>query len=90
MPHIIIPNVSESALKRIGEPALNNLVFHLGLAEMPSYWKAACSPEIIIEAGYLDKAQINWWRDLFLKGMGQFFYENKIDWRGKDFFKNIG
>ncbi len=63
------------------EKVLNNFVFHLGLMEIPSYWKATCSPEIIVEAGSLGREQIQWWRDLIIKGMGQFFYENKIDWR---------
>jgi len=86
-PEIIIKNIPESRLKRIGEKAINNFVFHLGLIEMLSYWKATCSPEIFIGAGYLDKEQIKWWQDLIIKGMGQFFYENKIDWRSANFLK---
>ena len=64
---------------------IENLIFHIGLIEMISYWKATCSPIIEIQAGYLNKEQINWWKNLIINGMGQFFYENKIDWRGKDF-----
>lgn len=66
---------------------LDNLIFHLGLIEIPSYWKAVCSPIIEIKAGYLNKEQIKWWKKLFIEGMGQFYYENKIDWRPKDFLK---
>ena len=58
---------------------LENLIFHLGMMEIPSYWKATCSPEIVVEAGFLNKEQIAWWKDLILKGMGEFFYQNKID-----------
>ena len=57
---------------------LENLIFHLGLIEMISYWKASCSPIIEIKAGYLNKEQIKWWQELIIKGMGQFFFENKI------------
>jgi 7-cyano-7-deazaguanine synthase in queuosine biosynthesis len=64
-----------------------NLIFHLGLIEMISYWKATCSPEIEIKAGFLNKEQINWWKELIFKGMGQFFYENKIDFRKPNFLK---
>ncbi|MDO8663274.1 MAG: hypothetical protein Q7K28_00320 [Candidatus Wildermuthbacteria bacterium] len=53
--------------------------------EIPSYWKATCSREIEIRAGYLNKKQTDWWKDLMIKGMGQFYYENKIDWRKKEF-----
>ncbi|MDP3990710.1 MAG: hypothetical protein Q8P63_00150 [Candidatus Nealsonbacteria bacterium] len=99
-PKIIIKNINKARLKKIGLPVgtssrrsragarvLNNFVFHLGLMEMPSYWKAACPPDIVIEAGYLTKEQILWWKNLFIKGMGQFFYENKIDWRKPDFLR---
>jgi len=88
-PEITIKNTEKAMVKKIGKQALNNFVFHLGLMEIPSYWKATCSPEIIIRAGYLNKEQIKWWRDLIIKGMGQFFYENKIDWRAPDFLKII-
>ena len=78
-PQIIIKNIPKSKID------LDNFIFHLGLMEIPSYWKATCSPEIIIKAGYLNKEQIKWWKDLIMKGMGQFFYENKIDWRVPNF-----
>ena len=84
-PKIIIKNVSESLVRKIGERALNNFIFHLGLIEIPTYWKATCSPEIVVKAGPLNKEQIKWWKDLIIKGMGQFFYENKIDWRPSNF-----
>lgn len=86
-PQIIIKNINKKILAKIGKNALCNLVFHLGLIEMPSYWKTTCSPEIEIKAGYLDKKQTKWWKELFISGMGQFYYENKIDWRKKDFLK---
>ncbi len=71
----------------IGNSVLDNLVFHLGLIEVLSYWKATCSPEILIKAGSLNKEQIKWWKDLIIKGMGQFFYENKIDFLKPNFLK---
>jgi len=86
-PELIIRNIPKSRLKKIGDRVLNNFVFHLGLMEIPTYWKATCSKEIIIKAGYLNKEQIQWWHDLLIKGMGQFFYENKIDYRGPEFLK---
>ena len=84
-PEISILNIPEPRLGKIGGRALQNFAFHCGLSEMTSYWKTACSPEIVIEAGYLNKEQIRWWKDLFIRGMGQFFYENKIDFRAPKF-----
>ena len=57
---------------------LHMMVFSLGLCEMPSYWKATCSPSIIIECGSLDKDQIAWVKKLMLNGLGEFFYTNGI------------
>lgn len=70
-PKLIIKNIK--AKKDIA-----NLVFNLGMIEMFSYWKAVCSPKILIKCGYLDSYQKKWWKKLLLKGMGQFYYENKL------------
>ncbi|MCK4520406.1 hypothetical protein KAT95_00875 [Candidatus Parcubacteria bacterium] len=86
-PEIIIRNIDKKRLNQIGDKVLDNLVFHLGLMEIPSYWKATCSPIIEIKAGYLNKDQIKWWKDFILNGMGQFFYENQIDFTKPDFIK---
>lgn len=88
-PEIIIKNIDKKRLETIGDCVINNLVFHIGLIEIPSYWKATCSPEIIIKSGHLNKEQIDWWRDLIINGMGQYFYENKIDFTNYNFLKII-
>ncbi len=86
-PQITIENIDKSRIKRVGDKALNNLIFHLGLMEIPSYWKTTCSPEIVIKAGSLNSEQIKWWKDLMMKGLGQFFFENKINFRKPNFLK---
>ena len=91
-PEITIKNITPAAFSAITakSPTLfNNLIFHLGLIEMLSYWKATCSPTIEIQAGYLNKAQIKWWQDIIRQGMGQFFYENKINFKQQNFPKII-
>ncbi|HEY2380250.1 MAG TPA: hypothetical protein VGK48_03610 [Terriglobia bacterium] len=64
---------------------LNNAVFHLGLIESFSYWKATASPTIEVRAGSLSGDQVRWWHDLLINGMGEFFYKNDIDFTPKDF-----
>lgn len=71
-PQVIFPKVKWN-------PKFSNLVFNLGLVEMISYWKAACSPQILIKAGKLSNKQIVFWKDLIIKGLGEFFYVNNID-----------
>lgn len=79
-PQIVIP------LKNaVDETEIAPLVFHLGLIEALSYWKAACAPLLIVNAGYLSKTQISWWQDLFLYGLGEFYFTNKIDFTRPDF-----
>src|SRR5258708_31438087 len=63
-------------LSGVDRSLLERCVFHLGLVEMLSYWKAACCPEIAVRAGSLSRQQIDWQRDLLLHGMGEFFYVN--------------
>lgn len=88
-PKVIIENINKSRIKKIGESALNNFIFNLGLIELVSYWKATCSPEIEIRAGSLNKEQVLWWKELISNGMGQFFYENKIDFQKPNFLKIV-
>lgn len=58
---------------------IDNLVFHIGMIEMVSYWKATCSPTIQVACGTLSKAQISWWKKLYYHGLGEFLYLNHIE-----------
>jgi hypothetical protein len=62
----------------INEQALENILFHIGMVEMISYWKAACPEKIIIRNYYLTDEQIRWWKKLYFNGLGEFFYLNSI------------
>lgn len=79
-PQITFP----ARFRKIEKNKLDNLVFHLGMVELLSYWKTTCSPKIIIKAGYLDEEQIKFWKKLLLKGLGEFFYNNQIDFTKQD------
>jgi len=88
-PSLVIKNIPPAHIQRVGDDVLNNLVFNLGMVELISYWKATASPEIVVKAGNLTKTQISWWHNLFQRGMGQFFYENHIDFTKPNFLKII-
>ena len=87
-PELVIQNVAEQ-IKTLEKPLLDNLVFHLGLIELFSYWKSTCAPKIRIEAGALNKDQTKWWENLILNGMGEFFYQNKINFTKDNFISII-
>ncbi len=61
------------------DPNFEAMVFSLGLAELVSYWKITCSPNVVIEAGSLSEKQVRWWKKLCFNGLGEFFYLNNID-----------
>lgn len=74
-PTLRVPKSNES---NYDKELLNNIIFSAGLAEIPSYWKATCSPKIIIECGSLNEGQSKWVKKLIYNGLGEFFYVNKI------------
>lgn len=84
-PSLTIHNVTQQMIDRLGAEAISNYVFHIGMAELYSYWKTTASPEIIIKSGKLSQEAILFWHKLLLKGMGEFFYTNKIDFTMHDF-----
>ena len=61
-----------------GDRVFRRLAFSLGMAEVVSYWKAACSPVMRIECGKLSPQQCEWWKKLWYLGLGEFFYVNGI------------
>lgn len=65
-------------LKSIDTDYVKNMVFHIGLIELISYWKCTCSPNVIIKCGYINEEQINWWKKIYFYGLGEMFYRNKI------------
>lgn len=79
-PEVILP-----INKEIDMDVIRNFVFHLGLIEAISYWKVACPQELVIKAGKLSPKQVAWWHDLFIHGLGEFFYINNIDFNKPDF-----
>jgi UDP-N-acetyl-alpha-D-muramoyl-L-alanyl-L-glutamate epimerase len=67
---------------RIPEPLLKSLLDNLMLILGISYWKLYCPKEIVIENNFLTKEQAEFWNIVYTKGLGEFFYKNKIDFRG--------
>lgn len=67
------------------KPAAEYAAFSLGMAELVSYWKCACPPQVEIRCGWLNEAQIEWWKKLYFNGLGEFFYRNEIPARFDDF-----
>ena len=63
--------------KNLKEPALQRLLFSLGMAELVSYWKITCSPVVSLPYVLTD-GQKQWWKKLYFGGLGEFFYRNQF------------
>src|SRR5690625_4599130 len=47
-------NKKKFKFKSISTQYAQNMIFHIGMIELISYWKCACSPKVVIKCGYLD------------------------------------
>ncbi len=74
-----IYGVTKEMIESVGEQRLSRYAFILGLAEIPSYWKATLAKEIHVHANTMSETDVAFWEKLFLLGMGEFFYVNQID-----------
>ena len=64
---------------------MDNLVFHIGMIELVSYWKCVCSPVIEVRPFALSGEQVDFWKKLYWNGLGEFYYVNGIRDTLRDF-----
>lgn len=87
--HFSVPGLADFApqwtLPKPQEPVCSvqsgvfrRLVFSLGLVELVSYWKIACPKTVRIACGKISEEQVDWWKQQYLSGLGEFFYRNGI------------
>lgn len=92
-PKLRFKNLDTNILEQINakenlDPQLDRLFFHLGMAEIPSYFKAACPPKIIIKhQGQITEKAKDFWHDLLINGLGEFYYQNQIDFTAPNFLQ---
>ncbi|NLZ46582.1 MAG: hypothetical protein GX896_07815 [Clostridiales bacterium] len=67
------------------DKTFNEMLFSLGMTELVSYWKITCSPVVNVTVGELNIDQINFWKQLYFSGLGEFFYRNEINVALDDF-----
>jgi UDP-N-acetyl-alpha-D-muramoyl-L-alanyl-L-glutamate epimerase len=89
--HISVrPGISDLFFKRGGQLSdLNIFAFNIGMIELISYWKTACSPRVIIKPHTLDQGQIDFWKKIYFNGLGEFFYLNGIMNQDQESFMEI-
>src|SRR5271157_2868069 len=62
-PSIQIPLKSIIKSENITDSNIKNIVFHIGMVELLSYWKAACTKQILIKPFNLNEEQKQWWKN---------------------------
>jgi len=86
----ILEHISDIFFRNGGKiDDLKIFAFNIGMIELISYWKAACSPMVIVKPHALTKEQINWWKKIYFNGLGEFFYLNGIDSPDPESFMEI-
>ncbi len=73
-----LSNLADNPPKQLLNNILDNLHIVLGI----SYYKLFCPENIILNDITFSKDQAEFWNILYTKGLGEFFYKNKIDFRG--------
>lgn len=73
------------AIGKLQEREIRGIVFQIGMIELISYWKCTCSPTLLIRPYRLGEEMQNWWKKLYFNGLGEFFYQNKIQATQDDF-----
>ena len=66
----------------IDQAALEKALDALYLAGGVSYYKAYCPAKIVQNVVPMDHFQAAFWSKFYERGLGEFFYQNKIDFRG--------
>lgn len=75
---VSFPPVLEKIPQQLLKLIFDNLLLILGI----SYWKTYCPENIELANLKLTKEQADFWNTVYAKGLGEFFYKNKIDFRG--------
>jgi len=73
----VAPELWEKIPKTVLEPTLQALLLMIGI----NYWCAFPTKNIYIEGFKLTREQASFWDSVYLNGLGEFFYDMKIDFR---------
>ncbi len=78
-PQMDIPKQDFINFDSISETMTRQLVFHIGMVELISYWKAICPRKVVIKPYKLNAKQVEFWKKIYFHGLGEFFYLNDIE-----------
>ncbi|HSW81083.1 MAG TPA: hypothetical protein VLG40_01685 [Candidatus Saccharimonas sp.] len=77
-----LPLPADVPLDLADSPDVQRALFALHLAGGVSYYKAFCPKNSMVRSGDLNAEQATFWNTFYTHGLGEFFYQNKLDFRG--------
>lgn len=86
----LIFSIDNVDFEKINKKFFEKILFNIHLAFGVSYYKTYCPNKIIINSGKINLSQRKFWTKLYEKGLGEFFYKNKIDWHNLINFPHSG
>ena len=84
-PTLLVEKKDFFSFSHLSKEQLDLLIFNMGMVELISYWKAFCSPRVVIKPYALKKEQIDFYKKLYYNGLGEFFYVNGINVSQEEF-----
>lgn len=79
---ILTLKVTLAEWKKVNLTALEKALEGLFLIGGISYYKTFCPPKIVQKVVPMNQAQAKFWQKLYERGLGEFFYQNQLDFRG--------
>lgn len=86
-PKITIETDNLNIINDFSSKTAQRIVFLLGMVEAVSYLKAALSPVMKVECGYLSEDEKFFFKKLYFNGLGEFFYKNGVKTDFNDFLE---
>lgn len=84
-PTLLVEKKDFFSFSNLSKEQLDLLIFNMGMVELISYWKAFCSPRVVIKPYALKEEQIDFYKKLYYNGLGEFFYVNGINVSQEEF-----
>ncbi len=72
-------SVSDIRFSQFNVPFVEYMFFNFGIINAINYYKLACSPTFVVNAGPLDDNQKAFFKKLFYGGLGEFMYVNQLN-----------
>ncbi|MED9962601.1 MAG: UDP-N-acetylmuramoyl-L-alanine--D-glutamate ligase [Bacteroidales bacterium] len=78
-PTLLVEKKDFFSFSHLSKEQLDLLVFNMGMVELISYWKAFCSPKVLIKPYALNSRQKEFFSKVYYNGLGELFFLNGIN-----------